>query len=112
MAVADNKKGRSCCKQNGIFFAVLLFAVLSFTATVFADSLPRLPDRAFQSELIGMADEYDKDVTPQQAAKNPYINDRLIVKSYNSSLNPEDYGAIDAIRDMNQIYPFTPRTLM
>ena len=52
----------------------------------------------FRTELIGMTRAYDKDVTLQQAERNPYIYERLIVKTYDSSLDPEEYGAVDAIR--------------
>lgn len=89
---------------NGIFLVVVFCVVFFFAIPVFADPIPRLSDQKFQNELIEMTSEYDKDVTRQQAAKNPYINERLIVKSYDSTLDPDDYGAVDAIRDRDGHY--------
>ena len=90
--------------QDGIYLAVVFCVVFFFAIPVFADPIPRLSDQKFQNELIEMTSEYDSDVTPRQAAKNPYINERLIVKSYDSTLDPEDYGAVDAIRDRDGHY--------
>ena len=98
------KNDRSHRILNGFFFAVLFLIVVNLAPAAFADPVPRLSDKKFQSELIEMTSEYDKDVTPQQAARNPYITERLIVKSSDRRLDPDDYGAIDAIQDREGTY--------
>ena len=90
--------------MRGLFFAGLFFAVLLWAPAAFADSIPGLSEMQFRTELIGMTRAYDKDVTLQQAERNPYIYERLIVKTYDSSLDPEEYGAVDAIRDTDGHY--------
>ena len=87
----------------GLFFALLLWIALSVSLPAYAGFVPKLSDQRFSSQLADMTEEYDKDVTRQQAARNPYINERLIVKSYDT-LNPEEYGAVDAIRDRDGHY--------
>lgn len=87
----------------GLFFALLLWIALSVSLPAYAGFVPKLSDQRFSSQLADMTEEYDKEVTRQQAARNPYINERLIVKSYDT-LNPEEYGAVDAIRDRDGHY--------
>ena len=87
----------------GLFFALLLWITLSVSLPAYAGFVPKISDQRFSSQLADMTEEYDKDVTRQQAARNPYINERLIVKSYDT-LNPEEYGAVDAIRDRDGHY--------
>ena len=89
---------------SSIFLAVFLFAVLYFVIPALADPIPRLSDQYYRDELIEMTSEYDSAVTFQQAEKNPYINKRLIVKTYDGTLDPEKYGAVDAIRDRSGHY--------
>ena len=102
--ILDNRNDRTYGSLRGLFFAGLFFAVLLCAPAAFADSIPGLSEMQFRTELIGMTRAYDKDVTLQQAERNPYIYERLIVKTYDSSLDPEEYGAVDAIRDTDGHY--------
>ena len=87
-----------------LFTAAFLLIAAAFPAAVFADTVPRLSDRRFSRELSEMTEEYGRSVTRKQAAANPYINSRLILKSYDGTLDPEEYGAVDAIRDRDGHY--------
>lgn len=80
------------------------FSVRGFRNVVYADPVPILPDRKFDNALIQMIGEHEQSVTQQQAKRNPYISERLIVKSNDPTLDPEDYGAVDAIRDRSGTY--------
>ena len=88
---------------TGFFLVMLLLITLNISLPAYAKFVPKLSDQRFSSELADMTSEYDKEVTRQQAARNPYINERLIVKSYDT-LDPETYGAVDAIRDRDGHY--------
>ena len=78
--------------------------VLGKYRMVCADPLPRLSDRTFRDALTDMTAEYDKDVSPGQAERNPYISERLILRSTDRRLDPEDYGAVDGIQDRQGNY--------
>ncbi len=99
---SDKRKGRDSVRI-GFFPSLLFWLILSFSFPAAAGFVPKLSDKRFSAELDAMTAEYDKDVTRQQAARNPYINERLIVKSY-VTLDPKVYGAIDAIRDRDGHY--------
>ena len=81
-----------------------VFAMRGGLSTVFADSIPKLSNRKFTDALTDMTAEYDKNVTQRQAERDPYISERLIVKSTDENLDPDDYGAVDAIHDRNGTY--------
>ncbi len=70
----------------------------------YADSIPRLSDKKFDEAVVEMTGEYKKPVTRAQAERNPYITQRLIVKSMDSYLDPEEYGAVDAAQDKEGVY--------
>ena len=106
----ENRK-RAGKRRTGILsvgicalFTVLLCFVLMGSLAVFADTVPVSSDRKFLSEMIGMTGAHDRDVTPEQAARNPYITERLIVKSESRFLDPDDYGAVDAIQSRDGTY--------
>ena len=73
---------------------------------VYADQpLKALPEQKFDEALTEMVAEYDKDgVTQDAAERNPYISERLILQSTDPYVDPEDYGAVDAIRDRTGMY--------
>jgi len=98
----DKREGRDSVRI-GFFPSLLFWLILSVSFPAAAGFVPKLSDKRFSAELDAMTAEYDKDVTRQQAARNPYINERLIVKSY-VTLDPKVYGAIDAIRDRDGHY--------
>ena len=81
-----------------------VFGVRGCLSTVHADSVPKLSARKFTDALTDMTAEYDKNVTQRQAERDPYISERLIVKSTDENLDPDDYGAVDAIHDRNGTY--------
>ena len=58
-----------------------VFGVRGCLSTVHADSVPKLSARKFTDALTDMTAEYDKNVTQRQAERDPYISERLIVKS-------------------------------
>ncbi len=89
------------CWGLSLFLAVSFLCAFSTGTKVYADqNLKPLSDRAFNRELSEMVDEYGKDnVTPAAAERNPYIAERLIIKSTDPAIDPEDYGAVDGIRD-------------
>ena len=88
----------------GALFAAVVCFVLMGALIVPADPLPVLSDGKFQAKMIEMTGEYDTDATPEQAARDPYITQRLIVKSESHYLDPEEYGAIDAIQSRDGTY--------
>ena len=101
--------------ERRLFNSIVLFLLILTTfgsvffmrgglSTVFADSIPKLSNRKFTDALTDMTAEYDKNVTQRQAERDPYISERLIVKSTDENLDPDDYGAVDAIRDRTGTY--------
>lgn len=88
----------------GLLLAGLLLHACGSARTVWADPLPELSARRFEKELVLMTAEYDKEVTQRQAESNPYLSERLILKSTDSKLDPDEYGAVDAIQDRNGTY--------
>ncbi len=85
-------------------FPAVLCALLSGSPNAMADTVPRMSDQKFSDALVEMTGEYARDVTPGQATRNPYITSRLIVKSDNPALDPDQYGAVDAIQDKDGTY--------
>lgn len=88
----------------GLLLAGLLLHACGSARTVWADPLPELSARRFEKELVLMTAEYDKEVTQRQAESNPYLSERLILKSADPNLDPDEYGAVDAIQDRNGTY--------
>ena len=88
----------------GLLLAGLLLHACGSACTVWADPLPELSARRFEKELVLMTAEYDKEVTQRQAESNPYLSERLILKSADPNLDPDEYGAVDAIQDRNGTY--------
>ncbi len=89
---------------SGIVAAVLLCAFLLCPERAMADTVPRLSDQKFDEALGEIKEKYDKDVSRTQAERNPYIKKRLILSSDDRNLDPEDYGAVDAIQDQDGNY--------
>ena len=83
-----------------LLLAVSFLCAFSGRSRVYADqNLPALSDKAFNDALSEMVVEYEKDdITPQAAERNPYLAERLIVRSTDSAIDPEDYGAVDGVR--------------
>ncbi len=101
--------------RNRRKFILYLFVCLVMTAffllpgnmrfEAMADTPPALSDQRFNKALVDMVEEYkDPDITEQAAGRNPYIAERLVLKSDDPFVDPEDYGAVDAIRDRNGFY--------
>ena len=90
--------------RSTFFIAAVFLLVLLSAGAVSADPVPRLSEKKFRSELIAMASEYEKEVTREQAERNPYVSQRLIVKSSDRFIDPEDYGAVDAIQNREGTY--------
>ena len=89
------------CWGLSLLLAVSFLCAFSFRTRIYADeSLSALSDRIFNRELSEMVDEYGRDdITRSAAERNPYIAERLIIKSSDPAIDPEDYGAVDGIRD-------------
>ena len=83
-----------------LLLAVSFLCAFSCWSRVYADqNLPTLSDRAFNNALSEMVVEYERDdITPEAAETNPYLAERLIVRSMDPAFDPEDYGAVDGIR--------------
>ena len=83
-----------------LFLAVSFLCVFSCRSRVYADqNLPALSDRTFTDALSEMVVEHEKDdITPEAAGTNPYLTERLIVRSTDPCIDPEDYGAVDGVR--------------
>lgn len=104
MIFRDKMKRRMNRACRGFLIAASLCGVIGAYSRVSADPVKPLTDRQFDQALVEMSGEYDKDVTRQQAERSPYITNRLIVKSEDDRLDPEDYGAVDAIQDQDGLY--------
>ncbi len=87
-----------------MLLAASLGAVSVSSFTVSADPVRPMSDQNFSKACVRMTGEYDQDITREQAQHNPYASHRLIVKSSNSQLDPESYGAVDAARDQEGLY--------
>ncbi len=91
--------------MGGITLAVTFCTLLLCPKGVFADPVPQLSDKKFDAALEEIKEEYDtENVSKEQAERNPYVNKRLILSSADSNLDPEDYGAVDAIQDKDGNY--------
>ncbi len=98
--------------EDRIFYIVVCLAITAFLVCAMggfsraaANPLPALDERAFYSALSGMVSEYRQTgLTAQSEVSDPYITKRLILKSSNPAVDPEDYGAVAAIRDRNGLY--------
>ena len=90
--------------RNSLLFSVICFMILLSPVMTFADPVPKLSDPNFSEAFIDLVGEHDVSATPQQAAKNPYITERLIVKSRDAHLDPDKYGAVDAIQNRDGVY--------
>ena len=85
---------------------------VSFLCALFAASpacadepLEALSDKKFNSALSEMVSEYEKDgITQAAASRNPYITERLILRSMDPNVDPQELGAVDAIKDKNGTY--------
>ncbi len=91
-------------KLHGALFGAFFCAVLSLSSGVSADPVRPLSDRQFDKACVEMTGEYEQDVTQKQAERNPYITHRLILKSDDAHLDPDDYGAVDAIQNKDGMY--------
>ena len=88
-----------------ILLGLLVMVLSGWTMDVYAASrVPRMSGRRFGRELAKMVDEHDGYVTKEKAAKNPFLSSRLILKSASQTVNPSEYGAVDAIQDLNGHY--------
>ena len=86
------------------FFAAACYMILLFMVTASADEVPKLSDSRFLDEYMKMAGEHAVSATSRQAANNPYIMARLIVKSTDPHLDPDEYGASSAIRNRDGVF--------
>lgn len=104
-------------KKNKIFKGRRSYMIICLSLTAFlaclmdswsragAAPLPALDEKAFYSALSEMVEAYEQTgLTAQSEVSDPYIAKRLILKSSNPAVDPEDYGAIAAIRDRNGLY--------
>ena len=57
--------------MSGLFFAALFLVVLCRAFVSYADPIPGLSDKKFQSELIEMTSEYDQDAAQRRPARIP-----------------------------------------
>ncbi len=90
---------------GGITLTVSLCTLLFCPKGVFADPVPQLSDKKFGAALDEIKEEHDNGgVSKGQAERNPYVNKRLILSSEDPDLDPEDYGAVDAIQDRDGNY--------
>ena len=83
-----------------LFLAVSFLCVFSCRSRIYADqNLPALSDRKFADALAEMVVEHEKDdIAPEEAGTDPYLTERLIVKSTDPFIDPDDYGAVDGVR--------------
>ena len=87
-----------------LVFSILLAAGIALPVSVKSDVVRSLSDQEFSVKLAELTQKYDRHVTAPGAEKDPYISERLIVKSFDGSLDPGEYGAIDSIRDREGHY--------
>lgn len=92
--------------MNFRFFATACYMILLICVTASADDVPKLSDSRFSDEFMKMAKEHAVTATVRQAADNPYILARLIVKSRDPHLDPDQFGAVAAIQDRDGVYFF------
>ena len=80
--------------------------ILLICLTASADDVPKLSDSRFSDEFMKMAKDHAVTATARQATDNPYILARLIVKSRDPHLDPDQFGAVAAIQDRDGVYFF------
>ena len=90
--------------RNSVLLSAICCILLLCPVIASADAVPKLSDPSFSEAFIELVGAHDVSATPQQAARNPYITARLIVKSSDAHLDPDKYGAIDAIRNSDGVY--------
>ena len=94
--------------QNGLAALILAVIICAFcggnSKLYAAVHVPRMSDRRFEHELLEMVDDHDVGITRAKAAGNPFLSRRLILKSGDRTINPADYGAVDAIQDQRGHY--------
>ena len=95
----------SVCKLS-LILAVSFLCAFSVRGRVYADEpLKALSEKKFNSALSEMVAEYEKEgISEAEAARNPYVAERLILKSMDPNVDPEELGAVDAIKDRDGMY--------
>ncbi|MBQ4176022.1 MAG: S8 family serine peptidase, partial [Lachnospiraceae bacterium] len=85
--------------------AVFCALILSNRASAQEDvPVPVCSDRQFDLEVAAILDTYDEPVTKAQAAREPFLSSRLILKSDDITVDPYLLGAAEAVQDMDGHY--------
>ena len=98
--------------QTVFLIAAFLWMFLACPASVYADSAPVLEIEEASEALGEMTSEYSAHLAAEypsylagpSARLDPYILGRLIVKSSDPDLDPEDYGAVEGFRTETGLY--------
>ena len=90
---------------RGQFLAAAVFCALLIPGAAWAEEVvPVLSDRQFDREVSQIVEAYDEPVTKAQAARDPYLSGRLILKSDDSTVDPYAMGAVEAVQDIDGHY--------
>ncbi len=106
MTIRGRFSKKTVCLGLSLIMAVPFPHAFNTSAQAYADQpLPALSENSFNAALSEMVNQYEKDgVTQEAAARNPYITERLILRSTDPGVDPDDYGAVDAIKDRTGMY--------
>ena len=104
---ADSMREKFRKSSFGLLAGLYLAAALMFTVfcetKAQADAVPRLSEARFSEELLRITRSY-RAVRSSGNKWDPYINARLIVKNTDPYLDPELYGATEAIQNEDGVY--------